>query len=452
MKVVRSSKFRNVFGTAPKKEHAYDGVKVSRSAWDSNKIKVNPKFIAVMWDASGGGAVGVIPLEMHGKLNPNMPLVTGHKAEVLDIDFNPFNDNLLASASEDTYVKIWSLPDGGLKEQMTQAAQVLGGHKRKVGTTDFNPTAANVLATSSADLEVKVWDIEKGAAICSVGGHTDIIQSAAWNLDGSLLTTASKDKKVRVLDPRGGKVVSEVAAHEGSKGSRVLFLGRSGRLFSVGFSKNSSRQYAIWDPKNLEKPLAADEVDTSSGLLMPFFDSDLNIVYLAGKGDGNIRYYETVDDGDKIIHFLTEFKSSTPQRGVANMPKRGCDVSLNEIARMYKVDGQGKFIEPISFQVPRKGDSFQDDIFPDCASDEPAVSAEDWKAGHSAEPKRRSMAPGFVAGKKPAAEFKPIVKEEEGPKNEKELREEYEKLKSRVAYLEAELVKRDARIKELGGK
>jgi len=451
MKVVRSSKFRNVFGTAPKKEHAYDGVKVSRSAWDSNKIKVNPKFVAVMWEASGGGAVGVVPLEMQGKISPNLPLITGHKAEVLDIDFNPYNDNLLASASEDTYVKIWALPDGGLKESLTTPAQTLSGHRRKVGTTDFNPAAANVLATSSADLEVKVWDIEKGSAICTVGGHTDIIQTAAWSYDGSQIVTASKDKKVRLLDPRAGKAVSEVVAHEGSKGSRVLFLGKRDRLVSVGFSKNSSRQYAIWDQKAMDKPLVSEDIDTSAGLIMPFFDADLNILYLAGKGDGNIRYYEITDD-DKCIYFLSEFKSATPQRGVASMPKRGCDVSLNEIAKMYKVDGQGKLIEGISFQVPRKGDSFQDDIFPDCVSEEAALTADAWKSGQTAEPKRRSMAPGFVAGKKPS-EFKPqVVKEEEGPKNEKELREEYEKLKSRVAYLESELVKRDARIKQLEGK
>jgi len=263
--------------------------------------------------------------------------------------------------------------------------------------------------------------------------------------------TGSKDKKMRLLDPRAGKVVSEVVAHECSKGSRVLFLCRSQRLASVGFSKTSSRQYAIWDTKSLDKPLVTEEIDTSAGLLMPFFDSDLNILYLAGKGDGNIRYYEITDD-DKCIYYLSEFKSATPQRGVASMPKRGCDVSLNEIAKMYKVDGQGKLIEGISFQVPRKGDSFQDDIFPDCVSEEPALSADSWKSGQNSEPKRRSMAPGFVAGKKPS-EFKPqVVKEEEGPKNEKELRDEYEKLKTRVAYLESELVKRDARIKQLEGK
>ncbi len=109
-RIVRASKYRNVFGVQPKRENTYDGLKVSRSAWDSNKIKVNPKFVAVLWEASGGGAFAVLPLEAMGKVKADLPLVCGHKAEVLDIDFNPFNDNLVASVSEDAYVKVWNIP------------------------------------------------------------------------------------------------------------------------------------------------------------------------------------------------------------------------------------------------------------------------------------------------------------------------------------------------------
>ena len=49
----------------------------------------------------GGGAFAVVPLEEHGKLPDLIPLFKGHSAPVLDTDFNPFNDRVLASASED---------------------------------------------------------------------------------------------------------------------------------------------------------------------------------------------------------------------------------------------------------------------------------------------------------------------------------------------------------------
>jgi coronin-1B/1C/6 len=449
-RIVRASKFRNVFGTVPKKEQCYDNLKVSRSAWDSNKIKVNTKFFAVLWEASGGGAFAVIPHEEKGKVKADLPLVCGHKAEVLDVDFNPFNEFLVASASEDAYVKIWSIPEGGFKQSATNAAQTLSGHKRKVGTCDFHPFANNVLATTGSDFECRFWDIEKAKSTV-VAGHSDIIQAAAWSYDGQTFATTCKDRKMRIVDPRGNKIVAEKEAHAGSKGSRVIYLGKSGHLFSVGFSKTSSRQYSVWDPRNLENPVFSEDIDTAAGMLMPVFDHDLNILYLAGKGDGNIRYYEVTSDHDKPIYFLSEYKSNVPQRGVGALPKRACDVTTCEVARIYKISGDGKMVEPISFQVPRKSDQFQDDIYPDTFSGEPTVTADAWFGGANGEQKTVKLGAGFVAKAKPQ-EFKPEAQEDEGPKTEKELREDWEKLKKRVAYLEAEVARRDARIKELEAK
>lgn len=207
-RVVRSSKFRHVFGTVFKKEECYDELRVTRSAWDSNYICANPKFFAVIWEAGGGGAFAVIPWSTGGgKVDPKLPLVAGHQGAVLDIDFHPFNDSIIASVSEDCTGKIWGIPEKGLSETMTESLQTLKGHKRKVGTCKFNPVANNILVTSSTDYSVKVWDIEKGVAPLSIDGqHADIIQSVDWNNNGSLLASSAKDKKIRIMDPRSNKV------------------------------------------------------------------------------------------------------------------------------------------------------------------------------------------------------------------------------------------------------
>jgi len=283
-----------------------------------------------------------------------------------------------------------------------------------------------------------------------VDGHSDIIQSLDWNINGSSIATTCKDKKARVFDPRTNTISQEVLAHQGVKGSRVCWI--RDKVLTVGFSKTSEREMNIYDPRKLVEPLTRLSIDTSAGVIMPFFDSDTNVLFLAGKGDGNIRYYEIVDEAP-FHYFLTEYKSNVPQRGLAFVPKRGLNVAECEIARALKlsVTNKKEIMEPISFRVPRKSDIFQEDLYPDTFSGEPSLSSQEWVGGADAEPKLRSMAPGFVAKEKPASDFQPVAQKEEGPKNEKELREEYEKLKQRVAYLEAELVKRDAKIKELTG-
>lgn len=442
---VRSSKFRHVFGTANKRELCYDNIKVTRSAWDSNKVAVNGTYMGIIWEAGGGGSVCVLPNEQTGKQKTGVPLISGHKAPVLDMAFNPFDDSILATSSEDAYVKIWQIPEGGLTETMTTPVQQLRGHRRKVGSIAFHPVASNVLATSSTDYFVKLWDIESGEAKTDVSGHTDIIQSMCFNHNGSRLVTTCKDKKIRITDTHSGEVVQEWSGHQGVKGSRCVWLGERDQIFTVGFSKMSERQFSVWDARNTEKALAQQNIDTSSGVLMPFYDADTTVLFLAGKGDGNIRYYEMTGD-DKQFYLLSEYKSATPQRGMCMLPKVNVDVGKCEIARLYKV--QQNMIEPISFKVPRKSDLFQDDIFPDTNAPEPAQTAAEFFGGATAEPKKVSMEEGYVKPEKTAS-FKPVMKEEPKELTQKELKEEHTALTKRVAYLEAELVKRDARIKEL---
>ncbi len=229
------------------------------------------------------------------------------------------------------------------------------------------------------------------------------------------------------------------------KGSRVAWI--KGKVLTVGFSKQSEREFNIYDPRNVAEPVARLNIDTSSGTIMPFFDSDTNVLFLAGKGDGNIRYYEIVEDSP-YFHYLSEYKSAAPQKGIGFFPKRVVNVGECEIARALKLHTNK--VEPISFRVPRKSDIFQDDLFPDTYAGEPSLSLDEWLEGQNAEPKLRSLAPGFVAKEKPVFDFNPTAqKKDDGPKTEKELRDEYEKLKVRVAYLEGELIKRDSKIKEL---
>lgn len=62
-RVVRQSKFRHVFGQAVRNDQCYDDIRVSRVTWDSSFCAVNPKFVAIIIEASGGGAFLVLPLQ-----------------------------------------------------------------------------------------------------------------------------------------------------------------------------------------------------------------------------------------------------------------------------------------------------------------------------------------------------------------------------------------------------
>lgn len=102
------------------------------------------------------------------------------------------------------------------------------------------------------------------------------------------------------------------------------------------------------------------------------------------------RYYEIVDE-TPYIYYLNQFISSSSQKSLGWMPKRGLNVSACEIFRFYKVQGAGNIIEPISFTVPRKSTLFQSDLYPDTLSTKAAMSVNDWFKGCNAKPNMMSM-------------------------------------------------------------
>lgn len=391
-RVVRSSKFRHVYGQALKREQCYDNIRVSKSSWDSTFCAVNPKFQAIIVESAGGGAFIVLPHKQVGRIAADHPLVGGHKGPVLDIAWCPHNDNVIASGSEDCVVKVWHIPDGGLIKTLTEPIVDLVYHQRRVGLVLWHPTAQNVLLTAGSDNKVLIWNVATGEVMINIDCHPDIVYSACWNWDGSKLLTTCKDKKIRLIDPRTGVVESDAVAHEGSKATRAIFL-RHGLVFTTGFSKMSERQYSLRTPDALSEPIVMVELDTSNGVMFPLYDPDTNLVYLCGKGDSVIRYFEITAE-PPFVHYINTFQTPDPQRGIGMMPKRGCDVTVCEIARFYRLNNSG-LCQVISMTVPRKSELFQEDLYPDTIGEDFSLTAERWVAGEDAEPILISLRDGY---------------------------------------------------------
>jgi coronin-1B/1C/6 len=288
----------------------------------------------------------------------------------------------------------------------------------------FNPSAENVLASASGDFNIKLWDIESGSSklTLKVG---DVIQSMSWSANGSLLVTTSRDKKLRIWDVRQEKPAVEVAGHQGAKNSRAVWMGEHERIATTGFSKMSDRQLALWDIKAPNAPVDGFQMlDSISGVCMPFWDEGTSCLYLAGKGDGNIRYYEYENDK---FEYLSEYKSADPQRGVAFMPKRGVNMHDNEVMRAYKTVNDA-YIEPVSFIVPRRAESFQEDIYPPTVGSKPGMSSAEWFDGAEKLPPKINLESVYDGGAEEysAAESKPTPKVSEpvkapAPESKKEV-------------------------------
>lgn len=76
--------------------------------------------------------------------------------------------------------------------------------------------------------------------------------------------------------------------------------------------------------------------------------------------------------------------------------------------RAYKTVND-TYIEPVSFTVPRRAETFQSDIYPPCTGLKPALSANEWLSGKTALPPKIDLESVYEgnAPKEVAADYKP---------------------------------------------
>jgi len=385
----KASKYKNAAPIEPKKEFHIKDLSIGSYSSCGNYIAASGAFMAFNWDTHGS-SLAVLPIDAAGRQDRKaIPKINAHNDMVTDFQFSPFDDGLLATASQDQTVKLWKIPKEGLKGDLSKPEVVLPEQPRRVETVTFHPTADCILATSCGT-GVSVWDMLASQVVYDWDGHDDQVQAVDWQRQGRLLATHAKDKMVRVFDPRtGGEPCQQAKSHEGMKDSKIVWIGEH-RVLTSGFGQDRSRQLAVRDIRNIATPEHVLSLDVSSGILVPLYDPDTNMVFLSGKGD---RYIQFVEVTDHDPYFVPGLRYTGEQiKGGCLVPKRAMDVMKGEVNRVLQLADSS--IIPITWQVPRKTyRDFHADIFPDTVGPVPAMGPGDWVKGANAEPAKITLDP-----------------------------------------------------------
>ena len=116
-----------------------------------------------------------------------------------DIQYNTFNDKIVATCGYDSQIKLWEVQDEGIIN-LKQVSN-LNLNENRSDCVQWNPNVDNVLVSSSLNT-IYLWDVETGKNVNALRNHTEAIQSLSWKRDGSMLVTTSKDKTMQIVDPR----------------------------------------------------------------------------------------------------------------------------------------------------------------------------------------------------------------------------------------------------------
>ncbi|KAJ2964160.1 hypothetical protein NQZ79_g965 [Umbelopsis isabellina] len=355
-------------------------------------IQANSKFIAV--PISGpGGRVGIIVTAKPGRLPTKIPCVLCGSS-VVDFKFDPFDPNVLVTASEDDKLRIWQIPDEGITEDVSEASHVLSSNSMdKIVTIAFNPVAKDVLLTVSADRNncgIRLWDLATKEEKRHLA-HGDTVFDVAWKSDGKQFATISKSKKVKVFDANNFDLIAEGPGHNSIRPAKLTWLGETNMIASIGFGLGSSREVLVYKVDDLTKgPSFKKTIDESPSAMSAHYDPDCGILYVAGKGDRIIHTFEVEENS---LTPLAKYESENQQQGIAFLPKRYCDVKEIEIGKFYRLTANS--IVTTSMKVRRaRPEYFEDSIFcPTLNVETAAQDSKSWFNGESKEMHYISLQP-----------------------------------------------------------
>ncbi|KAI8091710.1 hypothetical protein BDF21DRAFT_376539 [Thamnidium elegans] len=371
------------------------GLSINKSG-DCDLIQVNTKFIAV--PISGpGGRVAIINADKPGRLPVSLPCVMCG-SEVTNFKFDPFNESILVTVSNDNKIRVWEIPEGGIEQDVAEPKFILEARGMdKIHLLEFHPTSKDVLLTTSDDLgspTIRIWNLSSNQAQLTFPSLCKgTIFSCAWNPDGTQIVITTKEKKIHLLDARTGQLISEGPSHNSIRPSRLLWLNpETNLLISVGFGLGSTREVLLIDKSDLSKPIAKCMIDVSPSVMSAYVDRDCQIVYIAGRGDRTIHTFH-VDTDKKNLVAVAKIESSSLQQGFAFLPKRVCDVKSIEIDKFYRLTPTN--IEVVGVRVPRaRPEYFQDDIFvPTPDVEHSAQGADSWFKGENKQLELISLQP-----------------------------------------------------------
>ncbi|MBW4442721.1 MAG: caspase family protein [Plectolyngbya sp. WJT66-NPBG17] len=143
-----------------------------------------------------------------------------------------------AVSTRNNSIQLWQR-DGNKFQQLGTEFK---GHKAAITQLVFSPDGKR-LASASQDTTIKLWDVEKGILIQTLSAHTQAVTALSFRSDGEVLASGSADQTIKLWNVSKGRILDTFKGHNAT--ASVIRFSPDGRILAAGTLTNSIH---LWYP------------------------------------------------------------------------------------------------------------------------------------------------------------------------------------------------------------
>ena len=159
-------------------------------------LAINDKYLAILLNEPGKINIA-LSNEPRNLSRDNYKIIEGVDSNILDLEFSPFDSNILAYSNDNKSVILAKIND----EKNNFGCNNISYSKHTneaINFVNFNPIALNIMCSCSLKGELHVWDSNKLEKLFEYNIQNNPFE-ISWNPDGPIIGISTKKKRILLL-------------------------------------------------------------------------------------------------------------------------------------------------------------------------------------------------------------------------------------------------------------
>ena len=347
---------------------------------DGRLMAINDKYLALAF--LGKGNIKLLDSSQPINLKNNYSIIKLEDSNILDMEFSPFDSNILCFCDENNYVFLSKINYKSAND-IEFNSTFYQGHEKKVNFINFNPIASNLMVSGTTYGDIHIWESKE----CKTYMQFKLAYnptSILWSPNGDLIGVTTKNRILTVYEPRNRNMIFQEQISQNSLISRFAWLDNN-MVATVGINKENKKELSLLDIRKSNKKqnnsiafstIEINQYNQYNSVTIPFVNPELKLIYCVGKEESTITIFDYCTGSLKKNNV---FKSFEPNDFCVLLNRRYLNKSKMEVDRFARCTKRRKIYYVSFYLLP--GQNFDGILYPSKEFTKPQMDSNEWING-----------------------------------------------------------------------